>query len=333
MAQRRFTDSQQEHLTMPTPSPLSGQLVTIFGGSGYIGNYVAQSLLSRGARVRLASRNPQKGFALKPLANLGQLQLMPCDITRESHVAAALEGASHVVNLVGAFDGNLDALMGEAPGTIGRIATANGARALVHVSAIGADAASPTAYARTKALGEERVLAAFPKATVLRPSIVFGKDDNFLNLFGGMIELLPVLPVFGPEAKLQLVYADDVAEAVAVALEHPEAHGGRTYELGGPEQLTMMEIHQRIAEAQGRKRTFLAVPDGLSATFAALPGTPMSRDQWTLLKAGNVVAEGALGLADLGIEAKPLGLFLDKWMLRFRKHGRFGAANERAKAR
>lgn len=318
---------------MPTPSPLSGQLVTIFGGSGYIGNYVAQSLLSRGARLRLASRNPQKGFDLKPLANLGQLQFMPCNITRESHVAAALDGASHVVNLVGAFDGNLDALMGEAPGTIGRIAAANGVKALVHVSAIGADAASPTAYGRTKAQGEQNVLAAFPTATVLRPSIVFGKDDNFLNLFGGMIELLPVLPVFGPEAKLQLVYADDVAEAVAVALEHPEAHGGRTYELGGPEQLSMMDIHQRIAAAQGRKRTFLAVPDGLSATFAALPGTPMSRDQWALLKGGNVVADGALGLADLGIEAKPLGLFLDKWMLRFRKHGRFGAANERAKAR
>ncbi len=318
---------------MPTPSPLSGQLVTVFGGSGYIGNYVAQSLLSRGARLRLASRNPQKGFDLKPLANLGQLQFMPCNITRESHVAAALEGASHVVNLVGAFDGNLDALMGEAPGTIGRIAAANGVKALVHVSAIGADASSPTAYGRTKAQGEQNVLAAFPTATVLRPSIVFGKDDNFLNLFGGMIELLPVLPVFGPEAKLQLVYADDVAEAVAVALEHPEAHGGRTYELGGPEQLSMMAIHQRIAAAQGRKRTFLAVPDGLSATFAALPGTPMSRDQWALLKGGNVVAEGALGLADLGIEAKPLGLFLDKWMLRFRKHGRFGAANERAKAR
>ncbi|GAB4484884.1 MAG: complex I NDUFA9 subunit family protein [Erythrobacter tepidarius] len=318
---------------MPTPSPLSGQLVTIFGGSGYIGNYVAQSLLQRGARLRIASRNPQSGLALKPLANLGQLQFMPCDITRESHVAAALADASHAVNLVGAFDGKLDALMGEAPGTIGRIASANGIKALVHVSAIGADAASPTAYARAKALGEARVLAAFPTATILRPSIVFGKDDNFLNLFGSMIALLPVLPVFGAQAKLQPVYADDVAEAVAVALEHPEAHGGQTYELGGPEQLTMMELHRRIAAAQGRKRIFLAVPDGLSATFATLPGTPMSRDQWTLLKAGNVVAEGARTLADLGIEAKPLGLFLDKWMLRFRKHGRFGAANERAKAR
>jgi NADH dehydrogenase len=308
-------------------------LVTIFGGSGYIGNYVAQSLLSRGARVRLASRNPQKGFALKPLANLGQLQFMPCDITRESHVAAALAGADYAVNLVGAFDGKLDVLMGEAPGTIGRIAAANGVKALVHMSAIGADAASPTAYARAKALGEERVRAAFPKATILRPSIVFGEDDNFLNLFAGLIQLFPVLPVFGPQARLQLVYVDDVAEAVAVALEHPEAHGGHTYELGGPEQLTMMEIHERIAKAQGRKRRFIAMPDWLSATFAALPGTPMSRDQWTLLKAGNTVAEGALTLAELGIDAKPLGLFLDKWMLRFRKHGRFGAANERAKAR
>ena len=318
---------------MPTSSPLSGQLVTIFGGSGYIGNYVAQSLLERGARLRLASRNPQKGFALKPLANLGQLQFMPCDITRETHVAAALEGASYVVNLVGAFDGKLDALMGEAPGTIGRIACTKGIKAVVHLSAIGADAASPAAYARAKALGEERVLAAFPKTTILRPSIVFGKDDNFLNLFGGMIEMLPVLPVFGPDVELQLVYVDDVAEAVTAALENPEQHGGRIYELGGPERLTMMEIHNRIAEAQGRKRRFIAMPDGLSATFAALPGTPMSRDQWTLLKAGNVVSDGARTLADLGIEAKPLGLFLDKWMLRYRKHGRFGAANERAKAR
>lgn len=318
---------------MPTSSPLSGQLVTIFGGTGYIGNYVAQSLLARGARIRLASRAPGKAQDLKPLANLGQLQLMPCDITREEHVAAALDGASYVVNLVGAFSGDLEKLMGEAPGTIARLAAAGGVKAFAQISAIGADAGSPTAYARGKALGEQRVMAAFPTATVLRPSIVFGKDDNFLNLFGGMIEMLPVLPVFGPEAKLQLVYADDVAEAIAVALEHPELHGGHTYELGGPEQLSMMEIHERIAEAQGRKRTFLAVPDGLSATFAALPGTPMSRDQWTLLKPGSTVAPGARGFAELGIEPKPLGLFLDKWMLRYRKHGRFGAANERAKAR
>jgi uncharacterized protein YbjT (DUF2867 family) len=223
--------------------------------------------------------------------------------------------------------------MGEAPGTIARLAQAGGAKAMVHISAIGADATSPTAYAKSKALGEERVLAGFPTATILRPSIVFGPDDNFLNLFGGMIEMLPVLPVFGPEAQLQLVYADDVAEAVATALEHPELHGGHTYELGGPEQLSMMEIHERIAAAQGRKRRFIAMPDGLSAAFAAMPGTPMSRDQWALLKPGSTVAPGARGFAELGIEPRPLSLFLDKWMMRYRKHGRFGLSNDRAKAR
>ena len=317
---------------MPTTSPLSGQLVTIFGGTGYIGNYVAQALLARGARLRLASRSPGKAQSLKPLAHLGQVQLMPCDITRDEHVAAALDGAAYVVNLVGAFSGDLEKLMGEAPGTIAKLAAERGIAAMVHVSAIGADAASSTGYARGKAIGEQRVLAAYPGATVLRPSIVFGKDDNFINLFAGMVEMLPVLPVFGPEAKLQLVYADDVAEAIATALEHPQLHGGHTYELGGPEQLSMMQIHERIAAAQGRKRTFLAMPDGLSAAFAAMPLTPMSRDQWTLLKPGSTVAPGARGFAELGIEPKPLGLFLDKWMLRYRKHGRFGAANERAKA-
>ena len=318
---------------MPTTSPLSGQLVTIFGGSGYIGNYVAQALLQRGARLRLASRAPSKAQNLKPLANLGQLQFVPCDITRDDHVAAALDGADYVVNLVGAFAGDLTAVMGEAPGAIARMAQAKGVKALVHISAIGADATSPTAYARSKALGEQRVMAGFPTATILRPSIVFGSDDNFLNLFGGMIEMLPVIPVFGPEAKLQLVFADDVAEAVAAALEHPAIHGARTYELGGPEALSMMEIHERIAAAQGRSRHFIAVPDGLSAAFAAMPLTPMSRDQWALLKPGSTVAPGALGFAELGIEPRPLGLFLDKWMTRYRKHGRFGLSNDRAKVR
>ncbi len=318
---------------MTTSSPLADKLVTVFGGGGYIGNYVAQCLLERGARLRIASRNPEKAYVLKPLANLGQLQFARCDITKEDSLAAALNGADYVVNLVGAFAGDLELLMGEAPGNMARIAKANGAKGFVHVSAIGPDSNSSAAYARGKALGEAKVLDAFPEATILRPSIVFGKDDNFLNMFGQMIEMMPVLPVFGPEAKLQLVYVDDVAEAVAVALESPSEHGGHIYELGGPEQLSMMEINERIAEAQGRQRRFLAMPDGASALFAAMPLTPMSRDQWTLLKPGSTVSGEHRTFAELGMDPRPLGLFLDKWMQRFRKFGRFGQSNDRAKAR
>ncbi|MEO1647674.1 MAG: complex I NDUFA9 subunit family protein [Pseudomonadota bacterium] len=318
---------------MTTPSPLADRLVTLFGGSGYIGNYVAQSLLRRGSRLRIASRNPERSHSLKPLANLGQLQFARCDILKDESLAAALQGADYVVNLVGAFSGDLEKLMGEAPGQMAQIAKANGARGFVHVSAIGPDANSSAAYARGKALGEEKVLAAFPEATILRPSIVFGKDDNFLNMFGQMIEMAPALPVFGPDAKLQLVHADDVAEAVALALENPAEHGGHIYELGGPEQLSMMEINERIAAAQGRKRRFIAMPDGLSALFAALPLTPMSRDQWTLLKPGSTVSGEHRTFAELGIEPKPLGLFLDKWMTRFRRFGRFGLSTQRNKER
>ncbi len=318
---------------MANTSPLAEKLVTVFGGSGYIGNYVAQSLLERGARLRIASRNPEKGFSLQPLADLGQLQFARCDITKDDSVKAALHGTDYVVNLVGAFSGDLEQLMGDAPGTIARLARETGVTAMVHVSAIGADASSETAYARGKAQGEVNVLQAFPNATIMRPSIVFGKDDNFLNMFGQMIEMLPVLPVFGPDAKLQLVFADDVAEAIATALEDPAAFGGQTFELGGPEQLSMMEINQRIAAAQGRSRRFIPVSDGMSGLFAALPGTPMSKDQWKLLKPGSTVSDSARTFADLGITPRPLGLFLDKWMTRYRKFGRFGLSNLRNKER
>lgn len=320
-------------MTMTQPSPLADKLVTVFGGSGYIGNYVAQSLLERGARLRIASRNPEKGFALQPLANLGQLQFVRCDITREESIGAALQDSDYVVNLVGAFSGDLEELMGEAPAAIARHASKAGVAALVHVSAIGADSASSVAYARSKALGEQNVLDAFPRASIMRPSIVFGRDDNFLNMFGGMIAIMPALPVFGPDAKMQIVFADDIAEAIVIALENPAEHGGHIYELGGPEQLTMMEINERIARAQGRKRHFIAMPDGLSSLFASLPGTPMNKDQWALLKAGSVVSGEHRTFADLGITPRPLDLFLEKWMTRFRKFGRFGQSNDRSKRR
>ncbi len=315
---------------MANTDPLNGKLVVLTGGSGFLGNYVAQNLLERGARLRVASRNPEKAFGLKPLADLGQLQFARCDLNNEQSVAAILNGADAVVNLVGSFEGDLIQLMGRSTGNLAKTAKAAGAQAFVHVSAIGADAESTAEYAQAKALGEKLVLEAFPKASIMRPSIVFGKDDNFLNMFAGMIRMMPVLPVFGPDAKLQLVWVDDVAEAIVTALADPAKHGGKTYELGGPEQLTMLEINERIAEAQGRSRTFLPMPDAASGAFAALPLTPMSRDQWTLLKQGNVVSEGAKTFKHLGIEPKPLSLFLDRWMKRYRRYGRFGATTAKA---
>ena len=308
---------------MAKTDPLNGKLVVLMGGTGFLGNYVAQALLERGARLRVAGRHPEKALHLKPLANLGQIQFVRCNVLKEASVAAVVEGADAVVNLVGSFDGNLMELMGEASGRIARLAKETGAQAFVQISAIGADAGSETEYAQAKALGEELVKEHFPKATILRPSIVFGKDDNFINMFAGLIQALPILPVFAPESKLQLVYVDDVAEAAVVALSDPANHGGKTYELGGPEQLTMMEINERIAAAQQRSRTFLPMPDAVSGIFAALPLTPMDSDQWTLLKKGSVVSKGAAGFSKLGIEPKPLSLYLDRWMTPYRKHGRF----------
>lgn len=313
----------------PEDRALAGRLVVLLGGSGFLGRHLAQELLSRGARLRIASRHPERAFALKPLGNLGQVQFVRCDVTRLPSLAAAMTGADAAINLVGAFAGDLDALQGRGAGRIAAAARHAGAGAFVHVSANGADADSPVDYARTKGEGEAAVRAAFPTATILRPSILFGPDDQFVNRFAGLIALLPALPVFGPEARLQPVYVDDVAVAAAQALGDPRAHGGKTYELCGPEVMTMLALNQRIAAAQGRKRLFIALPDVASSAFAALTGwlpfAPITPDQWALLQAGNMASGTLPGLKALGVTPRPLGLFLDRWMVRYRKHGRFGA--------
>lgn len=313
---------------MPT-LPLANQLVVLIGGDGYFGTHVAQELLSQGARLRVVSRHTEKAFKLKPLANLGQIQFVRADVTRSDLHGALVAGADAVVNLAGAFTGDLEALHVRAAGSLAAAAAAAGARAFVQVSANGADADSRVAYARTKAAGETAVLAAFPAATILRPSVIFGPDDQFINMFGGLIANAPVLPVFAPEAKLQPVFVDDAAEAVAVALANPERFGGQTFELVGPEAMTMLDLNQRIARAQGRNTLFAPLPDAVAGLIAALPLTPISRDQLALLKAGNV-GTGMPGLAELGIAARPLGLYLDRWMVRFRQHGRFGTKRSAA---
>lgn len=313
---------------MATRKSLSGKLVTLIGGGGFVGRHVAQQLLSAGARVRIACRHPEKALSLKPLADLGQVQFVPCSVTHPQSVAAAMQGADAAVYLVGAFDGDLSALHVRGPALAATAARENGADAFVLISAIGADADSEVPYAHTKADGEAAAREAFPGTTVLRPSILFGEDDNFINMFAGLIAALPVLPIFGPDAQLQPLWVDDAARAVLAAVADPASHAGKTYEIAGPEALTMAEINHRIADAAARKPAFVELPDQVSGMIATLtgwlPGAPITSDQWQLLKAGNVPSGEWPGLAKLGVTPSPIGLFLDKWMVRYRKHGRFG---------
>lgn len=307
---------------------LDGKVVVLLGGSGFFGRHLAQQLLGRGARLRVVSRNPEKAYALKPLGNLGQVQFARCDVTDPARLGAVLAGADMVVNLIGAFAGDLDAVQGAGAGRIASAARDAGVGAFVHVSALGADAESPIAYARTKAEGEDAVLKAFPTATILRPSILFGPDDTFVNRFAGLIAMMPVMPVFAPDAPLQPVLVDDAAEAAACALADPATFGGKTFEIAGPEVITMGTLNRRIAAAQRRGTLFADLPDSVSAAIATLtgwlPGAPITRDQWALLSAGNIPTGKLPGLAAFGIVPRPLGLFLDRWMQRYRKHGRFG---------
>ena len=307
---------------------LAGKLVVLFGGGGFVGRHLAQELLNRGVRLRVIGRHIESATGLRPLGNLGQVQLLRGDLTKPETLPALLAGADAVVNLVGAFAGDLDAVMGRGAGKLAAAAKAAGAGAMVHVSAIGADAAGETAYARAKADGEAAVLAAFPTATILRPSILFGPDDNFVMMFAGLSASLPILPVFGPAAKLQPLLVDDLALAICAALADPVAHGGQTFELAGPEVVTMGELNRRIAAAAGRSPVLAELPDAVSGAIATLTGwlplAPITRQQWLLLKAGNVASGQLPGCEALGVTPRAMGLYLDRWLARFRKNGRFG---------
>jgi uncharacterized protein YbjT (DUF2867 family) len=310
---------------------MKNKLVTLIGGGGFLGRYMAQALLAGGARVRVAQRDPRRAFFLKPLGALGQTQFVAADVTRPETIANAIHGADAVVNLVGTFDGNLQRVHIDGARAIGAAAAASKVEALVHVSAIGADVDGTSAYARTKGAGEAAVREAFARATILRPSTVFGREDQFVNRFAGMIAGLPVVPVLRPAARFQPVYVADVAHAALAALADPDAFGGRTFELGGPEVLTMLELHERIAAQIGRTPRFLPLPDAVGGLLAALPGTPISRDQWQLLQYDSVVSDGAEGLAALGVAPTPLASVAPGWLVRYRRAGRFGTLAERAR--
>lgn len=308
---------------------MTDALVTVFGGGGFVGRYVVEALLRRGARVRIAERSPKNAYYLKAQANLGQITYVPADITQPETLTAAIAGADAVINLVGSFV-DMQRLHVEGAQNIAEAAARAGVKSLVHMSAIGANVQSKSAYGRTKGEGEGAVRKAFPKAVIVRPSIVFGREDAFINRFAALIRALPIVPIIGGKTRFQPVFAGDVGHAVAALVADPAAHGSKTYELGGPQILSMRQMNEWIATQTGRSPLFIDVPDVAAAALATLtgwlPGAPITRDQWIMLQSDNIVSVKARDLSTLGVSATPLDAVARGWLLIYRRHGRFGAA-------
>lgn len=321
---------------------MTERLAVVFGGSGFIGRNVVRELAKRGWRVRVAVRRPHHAQFLRPMGAVGQVQLFQANVRHRPSIAEALKGADAVVNLVGLlFQSGAQTFsrvqaMGAA--SIAEIAAKEGVRNFVHLSAIGADAESASLYARTKGEAERAVRAAIPSATILRPSVVFGPEDQFFNKFATMMSMAPAflpLPILigGGATKFQPVYVDDVADAALAALEKPEAQG-RTFELGGPRTYTFRQILEFIMEETGHRRILFPAPFTL-APILGLAGEaigaspffdpPITRDQIRLLKRDNVVnAGGDVGtLADLGIAPRTVEAIVPPYLVRFRKYGQF----------
>ena len=303
-------------------------IATVFGGSGFIGRYVVKRLAAAGHVVRIAGRDTEASKPLMVTGRVGQVVPLYVSLNSEAQVQRAVEGADIVVNLVGILTesrgGDFMRVQGEGAGRIARAAAAARVGRLVHVSAIGASHDSPSAYARSKAAGEDAVRAAVPGAVILRPSLVFGAEDKFFNRFGAMAMTLPVMPVIHGETRFQPVFVGDVADAVMAALTREDAPG-RTYELGGPDVLTFRELLQYILTETRRRRPMIDVPMGL-ARFQArigelIPGKPLTRDQLLLLSRDNVVSPGAPDLAALGIAATPIGAVVPEYLARYRPGG------------
>ena len=250
---------------------MKNKLVTLFGGGGFLGRYVVQELLRAGARVRIAERDPRDAWYLKPQGGVGQTQFVAADITRPDTVERALTGADAVVNLVGILSGNFEKVHVEGARNVAVAAAKAGCESMVQISAIGADPDSPSAYGRSKAKGEQAVREAFPGATILRPSIVFGREDDFVNRFANMIVSAPIVPVVRPQVRFQPVYVADVAQAVLAALSDPKTHGGKAYALGGPDIMTMGELIRWIAKTIGRDKPIIDLSDSFGSLLAAMP--------------------------------------------------------------
>lgn len=302
-------------------------IVTVFGGGGFIGRYVCEQLFKKDVRVRVACRDPRTAQFLQPLAPVGQWGLVRADLSNADSVRSAVESASAVINLVGTFSGSLHATHVDGARNVAKAARDCGAASLVHISAIGADAESGSVYGRTKSEGEAAVRESFPAATIIRPSIVFGPEDDLTNRLAGLARL-PVLPVVAAERRFQPVYVKDIARAIAMAALDPRTYGGSTFDIGGPQVMTMEDIYAICARSAGREPDLLDLPNFASSFlswFGFLPGAPLTRDQWKMLQTDNLPARESQGLEAFGIVPTALGSVAPEWLQRFRQGGRWSA--------
>ncbi len=321
------------------------KLVTIFGGSGFVGRYIARRMAKEGWRVRVAVRRPNEALFVKPYGVPGQVEPLACNIRDDASVRSMIRGADAVVNCVGILNSlganTFDAVQAEGAGRIARLAAAEGVGTLVHLSAIGADAASDSDYARTKGEGEAAVLAAFPAAVILRPSVAFGTEDNFFNRFAAMTRFGPILPVVGAGTKFQPVFADDVAQAAVKGVLGQAAPG--VYELGGPEVDSFRGLMGRMLHVVQRRRAVVNIPFFLArikgfafdmvqaVTLGLIENKVLTRDQVKNLARDNVVAPGARGFADLGITPTAMEAVLPEYLWRYRPSGQYAAIKDSAK--
>lgn len=319
------------------------QLVTIFGGSGFVGRYIARRMAKAGWRVRVAVRNPDEALFVKPYGVVGQVEPIFCNIRDDASVSMALDGADAAVNCVGTFDksgkNNFQAVQVDAPARIARIAQEKGLEKLVHISSIGADTESESAYSRSKAEGEAALREAFPTATILRPSIIFGPEDQFFNRFASMTRMGPVLPVVGAGTKFQPVYVDDVAAAAETALLGSVSG---VYELGGPDVETFRDLMQTMLQTIHRRRLVVNIPFWAARIMASVFGigqaislgivkAPITSDQVKSLGVDNIANPEMPGLTDLGITPTAMEAVLPDYLWRFRPSGQYDAIKDSAK--
>ncbi|MFP1643573.1 complex I NDUFA9 subunit family protein [Pontitalea aquivivens] len=321
------------------------KLVTIYGGSGFVGRYIARRMAKEGWRVRVAVRRPNEALFVKPYGAVGQVEPVLCNIRDDASVRTAMRGADAVVNCVGVLvnegRNKFDAVQAEGAGRVARIAAETGVPRLVQISAIGADGGSESAYARTKAEGEAAVLAAYPDAVILRPSIIFGPEDGFFNRFAGMTRFGPILPVVGAGTRFQPVYVDDVARAAVAGVLGAATPG--IYELGGPDVRRFRDLMADMLKVINRRRLVINTPFFAASIIGGLfdfvqfitgglvTNRVLTRDQVKNLRTDNVVAEGARGFADLGITPTPMAAVLPDYLWRFRPDGQYDAIHASAK--